>query len=170
MEKERKRYLEAGEIVNTHGLRGEMRVLPWADGPEFLTGFSVFYIDGKPHRAESCRVQKTCVLLKLEGTDDVDAARALRGKTVCIDREDARLPEGSVFVQDLIGLRVIDQNGTEIGEITEVIQLPKHDVYVVRGAAGEYQIPAVKEFIKKTDTDAGTVDVVLIEGMLSDAN
>ena len=170
MEKERKRYLEAGQIVNTHGLRGEMRVLPWADGPEFLTGFSVLYIDEKPHRVESCRVQKTCVLLKLEGTDDVDAARALRGKTVCIDRNDASLPEGSVFVQDLIGMRVIDQNGTEIGKITEVIELPKHDVYVVGGEAGEYQIPAVKEFVKKTDLETDTVEVVVIEGMRSDAN
>ena len=163
-------FLEAGEIVNTHGLRGEMRVMPWADGPEFLTGFSVFYIDEKPHRVESCRVQKTCVLLKLAGTDDVDAAHALRGKVIYIDREDANLPEGSVFVQDLIGMRVIDQNGAEIGKITEVIQLPKHDVYVARGAEGEYQIPAVKEFLKKTDLDAGTVEVVVIEGMRTDAN
>lgn len=165
-----KRYLEAGQIVNTHGLRGEVRVLPWADSPEFLLDFSTFYVDEKPMRAESCRVQKTCVLIQFDGVDDVDAARALCGKTLYIDREDAALPAGSVFVQDLIGLRVLDQNGAEVGAITEVIQLPKHDVYVVRGSGGEYQIPAVKEFVKKTDLAAGTMDVVLIEGMRSDAD
>ena len=75
-----------------------------------------------------------------------------------------------MFVQDLIGMRVIDQNGAEIGKITEVIELPKHDVYVVSGDAGEYQIPAVKEFVKKTDLETDTVEVVVIEGMRSDAN
>ena len=170
MEKERKQYLETGQIVNTHGLRGEMRVLPWADSPEFLLGLPRFFIDGKEFPVESCRVQKTCVLLKLKGVDDVDAARALRGKTIFLDRADVQLSKETYFIQDLIGLRVLDQNGAEIGSITEVIQLPKHDVYVVRGEDGEYQIPAVKEFIKKTDMEAGTVDAVLIEGMRSDAD
>ena len=170
MEKELKQYLETGQIVNTHGLRGEMRVLPWADSPEFLLGLPRFFIDGKEYPVESCRVQKTCVLLKLKGVDDVDAARALRGKTLFLDRGDVQLGKETYFIQDLIGLRVLDQNGAEIGRITEVIQLPKHDVYVVQGADGEYQIPAVKEFIKKTDVEAGTVEAVLIEGMRSDAD
>ena len=170
MEKELKQYLETGQIVNTHGLRGEMRVLPWADSPKALTGLSRFFIDGKEYPVESCREQKTCVLLKLRGVDDVDAARALRGKTLFLAREDVRLDAKTFFIQDLIGLRVLDQNGAEIGKITEVIELPKHAVFVIRGAEGEYQIPFVKEFVKKVDVETGTVEAVLIEGMRSDAD
>ncbi len=162
--------LDAGELVSTHGVQGELKLLPWTDSPEFLLDFDRLSIDGRWYAVERSRVQKTCVLLKLRGVDDVDAARALRGKTVFLDRADVKLDKETYFIQDLIGLRVIDQNGAEIGTITEVIQLPKHDVYVVRGADGEYQIPAVKEFIKKTDVEAGTVEAVLIEGMRSDAD
>ena len=171
MERELKRYLEAGQIVNTHGLHGEMRVLPWTDSPRFLIGIPRFFIDGKEYPVENCREQNTCVLLKLRGVDDVDAARALRGKTIFLERWDVSLDERTFFIQDLIGLRAVDQNGKDFGELTEVIQLPKHDVYVIRGDdGGEYQIPAVKEFVKTVDMEEGTIKVVLIEGMRSDAD
>lgn len=163
-----KPYLPAGEIVNTHGIRGEVRVLPWADSPEFLLQFGTFYIDGKAVRAESARVQKTCVLLKLAGVDSVEAAQLLRGKQLCIARADASLPEGTVFVDDLLGMKVFDQNG-EIGVVADVWDMPRHDVYIVRGEK-EYQIPAVPEFVKRIDVEAGVMEVVTIEGMGSDAD
>ena len=162
-------YLPAGEIVNTHGVRGEMRVLPWADSPDFLLGFSAVYVDGEKHAVESCRVQKTCVLLKLEGIDTVEQAQALRGKTVEIARADTELPAGTYFIADLIGMTVFDQSGVAIGELADVLSMPKHDVYVVRGER-EYLIPAVPEFIKKIDAEARTVSAVVIEGMASDAD
>ena len=163
-----KTYLPAGEIVNTHGVRGEVRVLPWADSPEFLLDFKTLYIDGAPVAVESARVQKTCVLLKLAGVDGVEAAQALRGKQVMISRADAKLPDGAVFVDDLIGMKVLDQTG-EIGVVTDVWDMPRHDVYIVKGER-EYQIPAVKEFVKKIDVAAGVMQVVTIEGMASDAD
>lgn len=171
MEKELKQYLEAGQIVNTHGLHGEVRVMPWANAPEFLIGIPRFFIDGRAYSVESCRGQKSCLLLKLAGVDDVDAASALRGKTIFLDRWDVSLDEHTFFIQDLIGLRALDQNGKDFGELREVIQLPKHDVYVIRGNdGGEYQIPAVKEFVKRIDMEERTIEVVLIEGMRNDAD
>ena len=162
-------YLPTGEIVNTHGIRGEVRVLPWADCPEFLTEFDVFYVDGKPMEVELSRVQKTCVLVKFRGVDTVEDANRLRGKTLEIARDDVELEEGSFFVADLEGLTVRDQDGNTLGKVTEVLAMPGNDVYVVKGD-GEYMIPAVKEYVKNIDVDAGVMDVWLIEGMRTDAD
>ena len=162
-------FLPAGEIVNTHGIRGEVRILPWADSPEFLLDFDTLYIDGRPLSVLSARVQKTCVLVRFEGVDSVEAAQLLRGKTVEIAREDACLEEGSFFIADLEGLSVYDQEGQLLGRLAEVLSMPKNDVYVVRGEK-EYLIPAVKEYIRNTDIAAGRMDVTIIEGMQTDAD
>jgi len=163
----KQQFLETGEIVNTHGIRGEVKVLPWADEPEFILEFDEVYIDGRPYAIESARVQKTCVLLKLEGVDSVEQAIALRGKVVSIDRTDVELEEGSYFIADLIGLPVF-ADGEEIGKIKEVLTPPGNDVYVVRGKH-EYMIPVVQEFVLDVDLQRG-VQVRLIEGMQTDAD
>ena len=162
-------FLPAGEIVNTHGIRGEVRVLPWADGPDFLLGFKNLYIDGVKMPVQSSRVQKTCVLVKFKGIDTVEDANLLRGKTVEIARKDTKLEKGTFFVADLVGLSVFDQDGNELGKVEEVLSMPKNDVYVVSGE-GEYMIPSVKEYVKNIDIKAGRMEIILIEGMRTDAD
>ena len=162
----KKPFLEAGQIVSTHGVRGELKVMPWADDPEFLLDFDTVYLGGRPVRVQSSRVQKTCVLMKLEGIDDVDAAARLRGQTVSIRREDAHLDEGAVFIADLIGLPVLCGDET-IGKVTDILQRPGNDVYVVTGTH-EDLIPGVPEFILERNLDEGYVRVRLIEGMRTD--
>ena len=159
-------FLEAGEIVSTHGVRGEMKVLPWADGPDFLCEFDRVRIAGKDYQVESCRVQKTCNLLKIEGVDTMEAAQAMRGKTVEIYRCDA--PEGLIFAAELMGMTVLCE-GQEIGKITDVLDYPGNKVYVVKGQK-EYMIPAVKAFILDTDMEKEIMQVRLIEGMETDAH
>ena len=158
------RFLEAGEIVSTHGVRGEMKVLPWADGPDFLLDYNRVRIGNRDYTVESCRVQKTCNLLKLEGIDTMEDAQAMRGKVLQIYREDA--PEGLIFAAELIGVSV-EADGRKIGQITDVLDYPGNKVYVVKGEH-EYMIPAVKEFILSTDVDANLMQVRLIEGMQTD--
>ena len=165
----KKEFLEAGEIVSTHGVCGEMKVLPWADGPEFLLKFREFYIDGKPHAVRSSRVHKTCVLAKIEGIDTPEDATLLRGKTVCIDRNKVKLPKGTVFIADLLGCKVVTEEGEEIGKIKDVLTMPASDVYVIHGEK-KYMIPAVKEFVKEINVEEGYVLVHLIEGFETDAN
>ena len=123
-------FLDAGEIVTTHGIKGEVKVLPWADSPEFLTEFSRVRIDGMAYAVESCRIQKTCNLLKLRGINTVEEAQQLRGKIVQIYREDA--PEGLIFAAELIGMRVFCK-GSALGAITDVLDYPGNKVYVVEG-------------------------------------
>ena len=109
-------FLEAGEIVSSHGVRGEMKVLPWADGPDFLCDFSRVRIGGVEYKVESCRVQKTCNLLKIHGVDTMEAAQAMRGKVVEIFRCDA--PKDLIFAAELIGVRVFNGEN-EIGTLTD---------------------------------------------------
>ena len=159
-------FLEAGEIVTTHGVRGEMKVLPWADGPDFLCDFSRVRIDGKEYKVENCRVQKSCNLIKISGVDTVEDAQLFRGKTVEIFRADA--PADLVFAAELIGMDVFSE-GQQIGKITDVLDYPGNKVYVVKGKH-EYMIPAVKAFVLNTDVDNGVMEVRLIEGMGSHEN
>ena len=93
-----KKFLEAGEIVGTHGIHGEVKILPWADSPDFLLSFDTYYIKGTPRRVLSARVHKTCVLAKLEGVETPEQASLLRRQVICIDREVISLPEGSVYI------------------------------------------------------------------------
>ena len=157
-------FLEAGEVVSTHGIRGEMKVLPWADGPDFLTEYDRIRIGGKDYQVESCRIQKTCNLLKVNGIDTMEQAQAMRGKVIEIYRCDA--PEGVIFAAELIGMKV-ENNGEYIGDIVDVLDYPGNKVYVVEGEH-KYMIPAVKAFVLSTDLDANLMKVSLIEGMQID--
>ena len=159
-------YLEAGEIVSTHGVRGEMKVLPWSDGPDFLLDFSRVRIGEVEYAVESCRVQKTCNLLKVKGIDTMEQAQAMRGKTVEVFREDA--PEGMIFVAELIGMNVF-AGDEQIGKLADVLDYPGNKVYVVKGEH-EYMIPAVSQFIENIDMDSCEIRVRLIEGMRTDEN
>ena len=157
-------FLDCGQIVNTHGIHGEVRIVPWADSPEFLRRFSTFYVDDKAVAVASCRVHKGSVIAKLDGVDTVEAAMVLKGKTVQIRRADARLPEGAFFLVDIIGLDVVDEDGRKLGTLKEVLSPSLQQIYVVEGER-EIMIPAVPEFVLETNIEAGYIKVRLIEGM-----
>lgn len=162
----KKQFLEAGEIVSTHGVQGEVKILPWCDGPEFLKGFSTVYIDGKAHEVAQSRIHKNMLLCKLRGVDDMNAAQAMKGKVVSIDRNSAEIPEGRVFIADLIDLPVY-AGGQEIGVLKDVYTGPANDVYIVKGQR-EYMIPAVSEFLEDVNIDEGYIKVKLLKGMALD--
>ena len=159
-------FIEAGEIVTTHGVRGEVKVLCWLDDPEMLCEFDRCRIAGKDYTMDQVRVQKTCNLVKLKGIDTMEAAQAMRGKVIELYRED--IDEEVIFAAELIGMEVYCEDKL-IGKIKEVLDYPGNSVYVVKGEF-EYMIPAVKHFVLNTDMDANRMDVKLIEGMRSDEN
>ena len=160
----KEKFIEAGEIVNTHGVRGEVKIMPWTDTPEFLRSIKTLYVDGKAVRVTASRIHKGAILASLEGVDDVNAAMRFKGKRVYIDRGDAQLEPGRFFIQDIIGAEVVTESGESVGTLREVIDAPAGMIYVVRGET-EHLIPAVDEFILSTDADAGVITVRLIEGM-----
>ncbi len=165
----KKRFLECGKIVATHGLRGEVKVLPWCDGPEALVPIKTFYLDGgnTPKRAERCRIQKNMVLLKLEGVDTPEAAQALRGRVLWLDREEDTLAEGQYYIQDLIGLSVEDaETGERYGILRDVTETGANDVYHVAFPDGRVQlVPAIPQVIAKIDIDGGKMLIRPLEGL-----
>ncbi len=161
---EKKEFVEAGRIVNTHGVAGEVKIEVWLDSPEFMKKFKRLVLDGRELKLVSARVHKGFLIAKIEGVDDINAAMPLKGRTVCIRREDARLPKGTFFLQDIIGAAVVDESGEKIGTLTDVMESPAGNIYIVNGER-EHLIPAVPEFILSTDAEAGVITVRLIEGM-----
>ncbi len=159
-------FIEAGEIVTTHGVRGEVKVLCFLDDPEMLCEFDRCRICGKEYTMEDVRVQKSCNLVKLTGIDTMEDAQALRGKSLELYREDID-PE-VIFAAELIGVEVFAE-GESIGKIKEVLDYPGNSVYVVKGKR-EYMIPAVNAFILSTDVDGNRMEVKLLEGMATDEN
>lgn len=157
-------YIEAGEIVTTHGVRGEVKVLSWLDSPEILCEFNRCRISGREYVMDSVRVQKTCNLVKLRGVDTMEDAQKLRGKTMELYRED--ISDELIFASELVDVEVY-ADGACIGKIKEVLDYPGNSVYVVQGER-EYLIPAVKEFILSTDLEKNQMQVKLLKGMASD--
>ena len=159
-----KEYVEAGRIVNTHGINGEVKIEVWLDSPEYFRSFKRLYLNGAEKKILSARVHKSFVIARLDGVEDLNAAMALKGKTVEILRADAHLKEGEFFVQDILGFRVVDERGTEIGRLVDAEETPASMIYVVKGEK-EHLIPAVREFILSIDAEREEIRVHLIEGM-----
>ena len=105
----KQKYLECGKITGTHGIRGEVRVHPWCDSPEFLTQFKTLYTDKSGTSIKvSARSHKNMVIMKIDGVDTIELAERLRNTVIYIDRDDASLSDDEVFIQDIIGIEVYD--------------------------------------------------------------
>ena len=164
------KFLECGKIINTHGIRGGIKLECWCDTPEDLASLDkIYFSEGGSYvsrKVKKASVFKRFVLMEIDGICDIDAAMRLKGEVVYADREDIALEEGAYFIADIIGLPVIDADtGKEIGVLCDVMNLGASDIYTVKTDKGERMIPAVPEFIKEVDTEKG-IFVSLIEGML----
>ena len=159
-----KQYVEAGKIVNTHGVTGEVKIEVWLDSPAFFKTFKRLFINGAEKRVISAREHKQFIIARLEGVEDLNAAMALKGKTVDILRADARMKDGEFFVQDILGFTVVDEDGHTVGKLVDAFETPASMLYVVRGES-EHLIPAVREFILGIDAEKEEIRVHLIEGM-----
>ena len=163
-----KKYLEIGKIVSVFGLKGEVKVQPWCDSPDFLCEFDVlYYKSGTPVEVEKARVQKNIVVMKIKDCNTVEEAQKLRNRILYMDRDDVELEEGAFFVQDLIGLRVIDADtGEEYGELTEVSETGANDVYHIKRPDGSFAyIPAIPDVVKETDPEGGIMKITPLEGL-----
>ncbi|HZK39185.1 MAG TPA: ribosome maturation factor RimM [Clostridia bacterium] len=169
-----KPYLEIGQIVGTHGVRGELRVSPWCDSPDFFKRFTTLYYDEKGTQAVqvlSSRPHGHIVLLCLEGVSGVETAAALRGKVLYMHRRDAKMPPGQFFVVDLIGCKVIDAHDESLtyGVLTDVSPTGANDVWHIKGANGkEYLLPVIEQVVIHTDVEAGIIKIRPLAGIFED--
>ncbi|MBO5448521.1 MAG: 16S rRNA processing protein RimM [Ruminococcus sp.] len=165
------RFLEAGKIVSVFGLKGEVKVQPWCDTTDFLCGFdTLYYKSGTAVEIESSRTAKNIVVMKIKGVDSVEEAQKLRNRILYIDRNDVELEDGCYFVQDLIGLSVVDADSGRIyGELTEVSQTGANDVYHIKSGDGKtYYIPAIPQVVAETDIAGGIMKITPLQGLFDD--
>lgn len=169
--KPKEKYLETGKIVSTHGLRGDMNLVYWSDDAEFLKQFKYLYIGKNKEKVKvtKCSPHKNLILLHIEGTETIEDAQKLRNTIVYIDRDDAQLPEGSYFFEDLIGLEVRDEASGEVyGEITDIQHTGANDIYEVTKGKRRVWIPAIPLVVKNTDTENGVMIISPMEGLFDD--
>jgi 16S rRNA processing protein RimM len=165
-------YLEAGKILGTHGIKGEIRVAPWCDSAEFLSQFKALYFDKGKERVSvlSARVHKKQLLLMLEGVGSVEQADALRDRILYFNRDDVSLPEGSYFMADLLGMGVYDADSfIYYGTVSQIMRTGANDVYQITAQNHKnYLIPAVPSVVVDIDTEKSKMLIRPIEGIFED--
>lgn len=164
----KKEYLEAGKIVTIHGIKGEVKIMPYCDSAELFCEFDRFFL-GKNHTeigVERSRVQKNMVIAKLEGIDTPEEAEKLRNKVLFMHRDDLELDDDTYFIQDLIGVEVKDaDSGFVYGKIVDVMQTGANDVYIIKGEDKEYLVPAIADVVVSTDIDGNIMLIRPLEGL-----
>ena len=160
--------IKIGKIVNTVGLKGEVKVYNYSDSIEIYETIESIYVEDRLTVIENVRAQKNMVILKLEGADDRNAAEALRGKELYITEDDLpELPEGQYYVRDLIGMSVTEEDGNLLGHVTDVLQNTAQDIFEVESENGKkLLIPKVDQFVLDIDAEKREITIRLIEGML----
>lgn len=161
--------MEIGKIVNTHGLKGHVKVEPWCDGIETFEYLDSIFIKGTEYNIESVKPHKNIFLLKLKNIDDINVAEGLKGAIITADREKLPpLPEGTYYITDIIGLEVYEDE-KYIGKISDWIETGSNNVYVIKRPKGkDVLIPAIDDVIKKIDIENKTMSVKLLEGLMED--
>lgn len=167
----KKEYLEAGKIVNTHGIRGEVKIMPYCDSPELLCDFDRLFM-GKSLKEiyiERSRVQKNMIICKIEGVDTPEEAEKLRNKMLYMHRDDLELDKDTYFIQDLIGMTVKDADTGEVyGIIDDVFQTGANDVYSIKNGDKSYLVPAIADVVITTDIDSGIMTIRPLEGLFDE--
>ncbi len=162
--------IEIGKIVNTHGIRGEVKIQPWCDDPYIFDELEYLIIDGREYEIIRNRLHKNCQIVQLSGVSDMNAAEAMRGKVVEVEREVFDLPEGRYFVTDIEGLTVREESGRVLGIVDEVIQTGSNDVYVLKNTFNNKQIliPVIDDVILETNIEDKYITVRLMPGLIEE--
>lgn len=170
----KKEFIEAGKIVGTHGLKGEMRVEAWCDSPSFLCKFKTLYLGAgkQPVSVISARPHKNIVIMLIKDINTVEKADAMRGKLLYISRKDIKLDENVYLIQDIIDLEVRDvDTGTVYGKVTDVLKTGANDVYEMKNDAGNtFLIPVIDDIVKEISVDGGYVLISPMKGLFDDEN
>lgn len=169
-----KEYLEIGKITSTHGIKGEVRVQPWCDSPEFMKKFKTLYFDKKGEKpvSVSCRPNGNMVIMKMQGVDTVEEASKYREKILYMKRSDAKLPEGTWFIQELIDCKVVDADDENIsyGILSDVSETGANDVWHITKDGKEYLIPAIPSVVISTDVVEGIIKIRPLKGIFDNEN
>jgi len=155
-------HILIGRIVGTHGVKGGLKVDVLTDFPQRFTPGNLLFVGQVPRQILGVLWHKGQARIQLEGIASMEDAEALKWTPLSVpEAELPDLAEDEFMVEDLIGMTVVEVDGSQIGSVTDILHMPAHDVIVV----GEVMIPAVSEFIRDIDFDHDRITVALIEGM-----
>lgn len=166
------KYLEIGQIVNTFGIKGQVKVNPFTDDINRFDELKEVYVEKKHElklfQIEKVNYSKNMVILKLKGIETPEQAETLRNSYLKIDRKDAKkLPEGTYYIADLIGLDVYTDEDKFLGKVDYIYNAGSSDIYVVKDEQGkEVLLPAIKDVLKQVDLENGKIIVHIIEGLI----
>lgn len=167
-------YLDIGKITNTHGVKGEVKIIPLTDNPERYSKLKKLFIEGKngleEYSVDSVKYFKGWVIVKFKEVNDMETAEALKGLVVKIDRANAvKLPKGSYFICDILESEVYEENGNKLGVLKDIIQTGSNDVYIVRDENNkELLIPALKSVVNEISIENKRITVTLPKGLVDD--
>ena len=162
-----KEMLEIGKIINTHGLKGDLKVECWCDSPDMLLDIDNFYLENKKELLPvSAKVFKNNVLIHFKGIDTIEEGEKLKNEILYADKNLFELEDGVYFVSDLLGITVFDADtDKEYGKITDVLQNSTKDVYVIHGSDREYLVPAIEECIIEVDIQQKVMKIRPLRGL-----
>ena len=163
--------LEVGKIINTHGLKGEVKIVPWTDYPEQFEELDTVYADRRGEKikltVKGIKYQKNNIIVKFSEINSIDEAETYKNLIVFAERDAlGELPEGVYYIQDLIGIDVEDEDGNSIGKIKDVFPTGSNDVYVVaRENMKDLLLPVIDDVVLSVDIDAKKAVVRIMEGL-----
>lgn len=157
---------EIGKIVNTFGIKGEVKVTPYTDDIEQFKKIKSIYVNNTLMQVQSAKFRKNVVILKLKDVDDMTAAENLRNSIIMIERSKKKLPENTYYIADLIGLDVYTDEGTLLGKVKDIYNTGANDIYSIETESKEVLLPAIKEVIKQIDIENKKIIVHILKGLL----
>lgn len=157
---------EIGKIVNTFGIKGEVKVTPYTDDIEQFKKIKSIYVNNTLIQVQSAKFQKNVVILKLKDVDDMTAAENLRNSIIEAKRSKKKLPENTYYIADLIGLDVYTDEGTLLGKVKDIYNTGANDIYSIETESKEVLLPAIKEVIKQIDIENKKIIVHILKGLL----
>lgn len=167
-----KQYLEVGKINNTHGVKGEMKLMLWCDDIEYLKQFDVLYLDdngSQSVKVVSVRPQKNNAIIRLEGVDTIEQAEELKGKLLYCDRDDAEIDEDANYIADLIGCYVVDiDTEEEYGKVVDVVNYGSCDIYDIESWGKHSLIPAAPDIVKDINTEYKVIRIKAMKGLFDE--
>ena len=160
------KMLAIGKICNIHGVRGNIKLIPWTDFPEIFEQFEYIVIEGKKYFVNDVKYQKSNIILSLEGVDTVEKAEKLRDLIAyCEESQMEELPEDTYYIADLIGCKVYEEEQL-LGEISDVFPAGGADLYEIKGKGPKIYLPAIKENVLSVDIKNKIIKVKLPEGLI----
>lgn len=167
-----KQFLEIGKIVNTHGIKGELRLQPWCDGVDFIKQFKTLYLDENGTAAvvlSGVRPHKNMAVIRLAGINSIDEAQKLKNRILYCNRDDAEIAEDANYIQDIIGCRVNDaQTGAEYGTVADVLNYGASDILEIDTAEKKEYVPIIDDIVKNIDCKAGIIEIIPMKGLFDE--